>query len=113
MEMLRETIVRSKKDVFEFRLIKRNDHVAMYAQYYMDTDVPRIVSYEVFLIRKQEASVRVIPGHGEIEYHPKELYPKDEDFGYTAWSISDVNRADAKFEELTGRAYEKASISVN
>jgi hypothetical protein len=105
MEKLAETIRRNKKDVFEYRLVKRNDDVAMFAQWYLDCDEPRIVAYEVFFIRKQKPKTRTIPGHGEVEYHAKELFPRDEDFGYSAWSITDVKRADEKFEELTRRAY--------
>ncbi len=112
MEQLKETIRRTKKDVFEYRLVKRNDYVAMFAQWYMDCDVPRIVAYEVFRIRKQKPGLKKIGG-ATIQFRAKELFPRDEDFGYTAWAITDVKRADEKFEELTGLAFERQQISSN
>tara|TARA_B100001146_G_C15756230_1_gene253896 strand:- start:86 stop:259 length:174 start_codon:yes stop_codon:yes gene_type:complete len=30
----------------------------------------------------------------------KELFPRDKDFGYTAWTICDFDKALAKFKEL-------------
>ena len=30
----------------------------------------------------------------------KELFPRDKDFGYTAWTICDYDEAIAKFKEL-------------
>jgi len=30
----------------------------------------------------------------------KELFPRDKDFGYTAWTICDYDEAIAKFNEL-------------
>jgi len=105
MEKLKDIIVRRKLDVFEYRLIKRNEHVAMYAQWYTDADEPRLISYEVFIIRKQKESVRVIGGT-KVRFARKELYPGDEAFGYSAWSIVKVELAEKKFEELTRQVYE-------
>ena len=33
-------------------------------------------------------------------YEAREVFPKDEDFGYTAWTICDLDKALAKFNEL-------------
>ena len=33
-------------------------------------------------------------------YEEREVFPKDKDFGYTAWTICDYDEAIAKFNEL-------------
>ena len=33
-------------------------------------------------------------------YEEREVFPKDEDFGYSAWTICDYDEAIAKFKEL-------------
>jgi hypothetical protein len=76
----------------------------MYAQWYTDCDEPRIVAYEVFNIKHQKESVRQIGG-ATVKFAAKEKFPTDEDFGYTAWSINEVDRAEIKFEELTLKAH--------
>lgn len=104
METLKEEIVRRKTDVFVYRLIKRNRFVAMYAQWYTDCETPRIVAYEVFRIKTQKEAIRKIGGT-MVKFAAKEKFPTDEDFGYTAWSITDVIRAEKRFEELTLKAH--------
>lgn len=100
MERLKEKIIRRKTDVFEYRMIKRNEYVAFYAQWYTDCDKPRIVSYEVFMIRKREAGTVRFAGV-DVSFTAKETFPVDEDFGFTAWSIVDVKEAEARFEKLS------------
>ena len=34
------------------------------------------------------------------KYEEREVFPKDEDFGYTAWTICNYDKALAKFNEL-------------
>lgn len=103
METLKEEIKRRKSDVFVYRLLKRNKFVAMYSQTYTDCDEPRIVSYEVFQIKTQKEAIRNIGG-AMVKFAAKEKFPTDEDFGYTAWSITDVKKAEERFEELTRKS---------
>ncbi len=110
MEKLREIY---RRDPYEFRLVKRSELVAMYALWFMDVedgDEPRIHCYEVFQIKKQKPQIRVIPGYREVEYREKELYPRNEDFGRTAWAPSSVERAEEIFESLTREAHNQRSL---
>lgn len=78
---------------FDYSLTARTDNIALYRQ--MDEDI--IVGYEVFKIyirggRYSQYCGRVIP--------PKERFPNDESFGYSAWSFCRYENAIRKFEEL-------------
>ena len=37
------------------------------------------------------------------EYEEREVFPKDSDFGITAWTICDLDKALAKFNELENK----------
>lgn len=112
METLKDEIVRRKTDVFIYKLIKRNKFVAMYAQWYTDCDKPHIVAYEVFKVKLQKEAVRKIGGT-MVKFAAKEKFPTDEDFGFSAWSIVDVKRADARFSELTRKAHYAHKAMMN
>jgi len=70
---------RIKCNGFYYDLIKRTDRKAMYQS---DSGF-----YEVFIIRIQEANEGTFEGVIVIFEH-KELFPKNEDFGSTAWCYS-------------------------
>lgn len=112
MEQLKQEITRRKSDVFVYRLIKRNQFVALYGQWYTEGDEPKLVCYEVFMIRRQKESSRLLKGK-MIHYAEKELFPKDEDFGYTAWAINDIKRATDKFDVLTRRVHDARAVIAN
>ena len=65
---------------------------------YQEGDTPgRIVCYEVFRARVSPAETI----HGK-QYPEREVFPKDEDFGYTAWAMRDMETAIRKLMELKG-----------
>jgi hypothetical protein len=58
----------------------------------------KIFSYEVFeivIMQEKEIMGKVIP--------KRERFPRDEDFGYTAWVYPTLERAMQKFKELEGK----------
>lgn len=80
------------KNKFLYTQLDRTDKVAIYEQKHPEAGV---VSYEVFKIRIAKESVMfdtVIP--------LREKFPSDTDFGVTAWSIKDKERAFKRFKEL-------------
>ena len=54
-----------------------------------------IVIFELF-----EIKIRPTKDIKGIVLEEKELFPKDKDFGKTAWTICDLDKALAKFNEL-------------
>jgi len=65
---------------------------------YPEGDTPKkIVFYEVFRARVRPTETI----HGK-QYPKREVYPKDEDFGVTAWAIRDMGKAVKKLMELKG-----------
>lgn len=97
---------------YEYRLIKRNKLVAMYAMVWVneETGTERVHCYEVFKIRIQKARTREIPGHGTVEYHAKEKLPANEEFGYRAWAPGTVEMAEEIFERLTQEAHQEQGV---
>jgi len=63
----------------------------------------KTISYEVSLIRIQPETTL-----GGKVYPPHERFPKDEDFGYTAWTYPTLEQALAKFHELEIKAPDEA-----
>lgn len=95
MEVLNKTV---KRGAFTHHLIKRNKHVAMY-----DTCIDEeVIGYEVFLIKIQKP--KIIFGR-EIAF--KEKFPKNEDFGYSAYAPSTRERANEIYTELTIKCQKK------
>jgi hypothetical protein len=83
--------------------IQRNDRVAMYSRAHENCAVR---GYEVFLIKVIKAGT---PGPGGgVEKEDREVYPRASSFGFTAWCIANLDRANYKFEELT-----KAGITAD
>ena len=80
-----------RKNGFTYHLIDRSDRFAIYEQ----SDKGKVFGYEVFKIKIQRE--RVFDGR----FFPrKEKFPANEDFGKTAWSISDIERAFSKYHQL-------------
>lgn len=106
METLQKEI---KRECFVQHLVKRNRHVAMY-------DVcleGEIIGYEVFIIREQKAQTMTIRGK-VIHLKEKELFPRNEDFGYTAYAPSLRDKAEQYYETLTGKMEMKErGLSIN
>lgn len=86
------------KSIFTYRQLNRTDKVAIYEQTFEDN----VISYEVFKIRvgkEQEVFGTTIPN--------REKFCSDEDFGQTAWSIRDKDRATTKFKQLVNEEVHK------
>lgn len=82
-----------KKGIFVYEQLDRNDNFAVFTQ--RIADLGTIVSHEVFRINRYPD--REI--HGTfVEAH--EAMPGDNQFGVSAWSIRDKDKALARFREL-------------
>jgi hypothetical protein len=84
-----------RKNGFEYTLLCRGGRSCLYAQHI----TPDIVCFEVFVIRIQKDAIlfgKKLPD--------KELFPRDEDFGKTAWSFSDYDLALQKFQDLESQS---------
>lgn len=106
METLKAEI---RRECFVQHLIKRNERVAMY-------DVcleGEIIGYEVFIIREQLPQTMTIRGK-IYELKHKELFPRNEDFGYTAYAPSQREKAEQYYKRLTDRMEMRArGLSLN
>ena len=85
-----------RKNGFDYVLLTRTRNVAIYEQKIVDDNGISYPSrYEVFIIkvqREREFDGRLFPR--------KEKFPSNEDFGKLAWSITNYDRAYARYLEL-------------
>jgi hypothetical protein len=78
----------TRSNSFLFTQVERNDRVAMYHVTMPKNDIH--VGYEVFVIENCDLN----------KLSPKEKYPKDRDFGKTAFSFATFEMAKHYFEKL-------------
>lgn len=80
-----------KKRLFEYNLIDREDHKAIYSQSYEG----KVIAYEVFKVKvakETELFGAIIPEH--------EKFPGDNDFGVTAWSCKTYDKAIERYNNI-------------
>lgn len=101
MEKLSERFLgKGKNHVgWEFIQVKREGMVAMYERVSCDTGRSH---YEVIEVQESKGGIRVFGGV-EIEYKPKECYPRDEAFGNLGWCYGDRDGAEGRFSWLVDR----------
>jgi len=92
MEILSKTI---RKNGFSYEQVCRNEFAAVYAQMVGGL----IIAYEVFEIRQQKEGSATMGGV-EIQFKEKELFPGDNEFGKTAWSVKNKDKAIQMFNGL-------------
>ena len=56
--------------------------------------------YEVFIINTQKEQKKNING-SEIFFEPKEIYPRSNQFGISAWTFHDFNKALFMWREIS------------
>jgi hypothetical protein len=66
---------------------------------YLQTDSFGMEYYEVFIARIRNTEII----KGKL-YPKREVYPKDEDWGFKAWTFPDKNSTYRKFQEIIGLA---------
>ena len=81
-----------RKNGFEYTLILRTERKCVYRQRVSEN----LYYFEVFVIRKKPGQIF---GQGR-EYPQREAFPKNEDFGKSAWTYHKLADALAKFELL-------------
>ena len=82
-----------KRKGFTYELEKRGTKALMYRQ--IDDEDNILVAYEVFKIKVDPP--KVVFG---IPLNEREVFPANEDFGKWAWSCSNKERADRRFQNL-------------
>jgi hypothetical protein len=83
--------VKLRKNGFIYTQVLREGNKAIYEQHV----TPDLKYFEVFIIRIRQEKIiagKTIPAG--------ETFPKDEDFGYTAWTFRDYDRALNKYDSL-------------
>jgi hypothetical protein len=87
-----------------YKQIQRTGDVAMYQRFYADG---RPMNFEVFRIKILPKGTKVFE---TITEDDQEKYPGASQFGFSAWAISDHDRAVAKFNELCQEIVDKNSV---
>ena len=82
-----------RKNGYEYNLITRSENNAIYSQSYENT----IVGYEVFKIFIRGARYSDFLGK---DLQPKERFPSNESFGYSAWVYNNLEDARRKYKDL-------------
>lgn len=77
-----------KRDGFIYQQYTRLEGRAIYTVNYLG----RVLGYEVIKVRKHPPTSRLL--------QPFEVYPSDEEFGYNAWSCSNLDTALAIYRGL-------------
>jgi hypothetical protein len=81
------------KNGFEYKLLRRTEKKALYAQSLGNT----LIGYEVFRIRIQQTRFSALLGAIQTS---SEKFPGNENFGKSAWSYMDFQNALEKYNEL-------------
>lgn len=90
---MKELPTRIEKKGFVYEQIKRNDFKAIYSQ---SNKMGNLIGHEVFYIGKAKESEAF-----GVMFPAREVYPCDNDFGVTAWSLGiNPDRAMRKYEGL-------------
>ena len=99
---MRKLPIKLEKNGFEYIQLRNHGPYYIYEQDYNSGidypvgDTPKMIRfYEVF-----KAKVRPSETIKGKSYPKREVFPKDEDFGKSAWSFDTYERALAKFNEL-------------
>jgi hypothetical protein len=93
-----------RKNGFDYKLIRRDSHKCIYAQW----DGGIIVAYEVFKTkivlhrkRMKDLCTRQNKPYDENKYKEyKEMFPNDEEFGIRAWTFSNLEKANKCYDNL-------------
>ncbi len=80
-----------RKNGFVYNLVLRGRRTCIYSQW----SANNLISFEVFKIKTRP--LRKVKG---IWLEARERFPRDEDFGYSAWTIKDWGKAKRKFDTL-------------
>lgn len=86
-----------KKNGYYYKVLERDKDKAIAGQSVAENADP--FCYEVFYIKRQEEMDAKIQGV-DIHYEAKENPPSNEDFGKTAWSIRDKEKAFKLYSQL-------------
>lgn len=80
-----------RRNGYDIRLYRRNENYAIYEKWFGT----KLIAYEVFKIKKvpeRQVMDKVLPA--------REVFPRDEDFGYTAKTCKTLDRAMERYTQL-------------
>ena len=90
IKILPETI---RKNGYTYVLLRRTTEKALYAQYHRNV----LIAFETFKIKVQQSRFSTLL---HTIQPPCERFPGNEDFGRTAWTITEYQKAVEKYNEL-------------
>jgi hypothetical protein len=106
MEEVRKLKLVIKKNSYVYSQLLRNEKFAIYGQY--DPSINKVIAFEIFriyLIKRMQ--VKIPEKNFYMQAGIYEKFPSDSDFGKTAWSFTDYERAKKRFDEKTLNAQRK------
>lgn len=92
------------KNGYLYKLVKRTKKAAMYSMTNEKFPEDTSLAYEVFkVVLTKPASIQQKSGVKKgmwYQYPVTEKFPRNEDFGKTAWAYQTLGAAEAKFKEI-------------
>lgn len=105
-EQIRPLADEVKTNGHVYRIVKRQGSVSMYEQFYRAKDGLKSVGYEVFVVDIRRP--KPFKGHIAGAY---ESFPKNSDFGYSAYAPSTLELANKRLSQLIERQKNKPVVS--
>ena len=90
LKILPETI---RKNGYTYVLLRRTSEKALYAQYQRNV----LIAFETFRIRVQQSRFSILLNASQPSC---ERFPGNSDFGKTAWSFTEYQKAVEKYNKL-------------
>ena len=87
---------------FKFKMLFENEKAFMYEVSYENEDSYTSKWYEVFERKVSKATDTIMKGI-MVHFEEREVYPKSNSFGISAWCINNYDRAKSKFDYISTR----------
>ena len=87
---------------FKFKMLFENDKAFMFEVSYQNEEGYTSRWYEVFERKVSKAKDSIMKGV-LVHFEEREVYPKSNSFGVSAWCINNYDRAKAKFDYIPTR----------
>jgi hypothetical protein len=98
-----------RKNGFDYELVERSDTVAIYKQVDNTLVHPKIISFEVFIIKTREEGLI-----GDRIIEAGEVFPSNESFGINAWTYSCVSENGINYAlKKAYRKYNNLNTQIN
>ncbi len=88
-----------RKNGYDYELVCRNEHAAIYRQFRLHDGDDRTTAFEVMLIGRRSASSTDMGGR-TVYFEESEVLPGNEQWGLRGWTFVTLEAARAKFNEI-------------